>query len=180
MYSEEVIWATIPGIPGYEASQCGRVRSMLRPGRRGARKQRDVPLILSPYTDKRTGYLKVNICGRQRTIHELVCAAFHGARPYGMVARHSDGSRQNNNASNLSWSTQPANILDRRIHGTHCCANQCKTAKLNWSAVDHIRTSELTNEELGKIYGVWRHTIALVRKRKTWNIEKNLCVPADL
>ncbi|MFE3572503.1 HNH endonuclease signature motif containing protein [Bacillus subtilis] len=69
------------------------------------------------------GYLAVSLqhSGRalKRNVHLLVCAAFHGPRPDGKVARHLDGNPRNNRAANLTWGTQAENISDQVLHGTH-------------------------------------------------------------
>lgn len=45
-------------------------------------------------------------------VHDLVCRAFHGPPPKGMVVLHGDDDRFNNAPSNLSWGTQSQNITD--------------------------------------------------------------------
>lgn len=101
------IWMDVPGVP-YRASSCGRVI-----GPRGA--------VLK--TSLRSGYRYVSVLGhaarRQRSVHQLVCEAFHGACPDGQEARHLDGDSLNNCASNLAWGTHSANLLDAVEHGTH-------------------------------------------------------------
>lgn len=112
-------WKPIPDFPGYEVSDCGRVRSYFvcvydqkyphweisqHPQR-----------ILSPRTDK-DGYQHVGLqrCGIRysRPVHRLVMLAFVGRCPDGNVCCHNDGSRANNNLSNLRYDTQKGNMKD--------------------------------------------------------------------
>ncbi len=56
-------------------------------------------------------------------VHNLVCEAFHGARPEAYPAYHAahdNGDPLDNRASNLSWKTPyENNWLDQVRHGTH-------------------------------------------------------------
>ena len=69
------------------------------------------------------GYERITLCAGLKNrvdpyIHELVCEAFHGPRPYGMQCRHLDGNKLNNCADNLCWGTPQENTEDKRRHGT--------------------------------------------------------------
>ena len=52
-----------------------------------------------------------------RLVHALVLEAFVGPRPGGAVARHLDGNRLNNEASNLAWGSPAENNADSERHG---------------------------------------------------------------
>jgi hypothetical protein len=106
----------------YEISDVGRVLSRCR--RR--------PKLLTPTID-RYGYLCVHLCqagkSRSRPVHQLVCEAWHGPRPDGLVVRHLDGDPLNLEPGNLKWGTPAENSQDRSLHGrdqnaskTHCPA----------------------------------------------------------
>ena len=103
-------WRQIPGHPGYEVSDHGRVRSvdryvettngqrrfyrgkMLRPGRAS------------------NGYLTVALgAGNSRCVHELVLLAFIGPCPAGHLSYHEDDVRERNQLSNLRWGTPSEN-----------------------------------------------------------------------
>lgn len=113
-------WRPVTGYEGlYEVSGDGQVRSLRRQGSPGG--------ILVGGMDH-GGYLQVNLCAgnitRSRKVHLLVAEAFHGARAFGQVARHLDGNRLNNRASNLAWGSYADNQLDTVRHGTHRQASQ--------------------------------------------------------
>lgn len=117
-------WREIPGFPGYDASSLGRLRTWRHRGIHAARR-RTVPVLMRPRAHARTGYLYVTLTPTfkvkvTKTVHSLVCEAFHGPRPGpGHVVRHfPDHTRSNCAADNLSWATQTVNLADRAGHGT--------------------------------------------------------------
>lgn len=104
-------WLPVAGYESvYRVSETGIVWSL--------RRDRLVPA--GPGTD---GYLYVNLTSggprKRRAVHRLVAEAFHGPCPAGMVTRHLDGDRLNNDASNLRWGTQVENARDTVIHRHH-------------------------------------------------------------
>lgn len=110
-------WLPIPGFPGYEASDHGRVRSRRRKRRDGG------PLILQTGLNP-AGYQTVNpwAAGRgnvTKPIHYFVMLAFVGPRPADLVTRHLDGNQLNNHLTNLAYGTVAENQQDAVRHGTH-------------------------------------------------------------
>lgn len=68
------------------------------------------------------GYLTVSLCHENKkvtkSVHRLICMAFHGMpEPKSLQTRHKDGVRSNNIPSNLVWGTQYENWEDREAHG---------------------------------------------------------------
>lgn len=82
---------------GVEVSTMGRVR---RDGRTYS------------LTKLTTGYLQVKVGGRKRSVHRLVCHAFHGAPPVDAVTNHKNGIKDDNRPENLEW-------VSRSQNGTH-------------------------------------------------------------
>lgn len=102
----EEIWKDIPGHPGYQASNLGRIKSLNynKTGR---------PKLLS-VNKFSTGYLRVAIqCDKKSksfAVHRLVALSFV-PNPYGKPqVNHIDGDRTNNIATNLEWVTSRENI----------------------------------------------------------------------
>lgn len=91
-------WREIPGFPGYEVSDMGRVRhtTYLKPFR-------------MPH-----GHLKISLGrGKKRLIHRLVLEAFVGPAPAGTEGCHYPDHNPGNNAlANLRWDTRKANVAD--------------------------------------------------------------------
>ena len=118
------LWRTIPGFEGYyEASSLGRIRSLPR---RGKRKNRAYGGHVLKLVLAGNGYhgvkLSVDNVKRTHMVHELVCAAFHGAKPSpgrSCEVRHLDGDPWNNRADNLCWGTHSENEMDKLQHGTN-------------------------------------------------------------
>lgn len=115
-------------------------------------------------------YVLIDDSGARRYVRRatLVCEAFHGHRPEGMVVRHLDGSRDNDAAMNLCWSTQAENIADKREHGTMPMGEHHYAAKLNPQSVAAIRASRLSYSVLAGHYGVSKSTIGDVKSGRTW------------
>jgi hypothetical protein len=140
--SEE--WRPVPGFPGYEASSIGRVRSWLRLN--GFSRPPSEPRVLSAAV--RGGYLSVVLrSGRRRVnmpVHRAVLLTFVGPCPEGMEGCHNDGSRFNNEASNLRWDTRRGNFADRDRHGT--------TAR----GLRHGRYTMPERTARGERHGMWK------------------------
>lgn len=114
-------WRVIEGFPEYAVSSWGRVRSSRQRPTRMLKTRRGNP------------YVQVSLCTEPtkhvtKSVHVLVCEAFHGPRPEGMQVRHLNGDHTDNRASNLQWGTATENALDRVAHGRHEKAAQleCK------------------------------------------------------
>ena len=113
-------WRAVAVAPDYEVSNLGRVRS-LKFGK---------VRVLRPCVNT-LGYHNHTLFEAGRpiftTAHVLVAEAFIGPRPAGMVVRHWDDVRSNNNLSNLLYGTYADNVQDairngrvRHIGQTHC------------------------------------------------------------
>lgn len=105
-------WRPVPGFPGYEVSNLGRVLS---------RKYKRPRVMAS--APNSSGYRHVTLFreGRGKTfkVHGLVAAVFIGPRPDGHEVRHLDGDRLNNRLENLAYGTHSENMFDRVAHGRH-------------------------------------------------------------
>lgn len=123
-------WRDVPSVPGYQASNKGRVRSRYK--------------ILKAHALKKSGHLMVSpsVAGRQRpmAVHVMVCEAWNGPKnDPKLECRHRDGVPSNNRPVNLCWGTKLENQRDRWDHDT------CNTGQRNGKAT-------LTNEQAIAIY----------------------------
>ncbi len=131
------MWLPVVGHEGfYEVSDAGRVRSIDREfiradGRRQPRRGR----VLKPSSSGR-GYPSVTLrFGARRTVHSLVCAAFHGPRPGPRhEAAHWNGDPTDNRSENLRWATQSENQQDSIRHGTKAVPPSVGSGEMNGNA----------------------------------------------
>lgn len=144
-------WRPIGGVkPGYEVSSLGRVRSPRK--------------VLSPYT---TNYVYVFLGAKnRRSVHRLVCEAFHGPPPPDAEVNHIDANPFNNRADNLEWVSRSGNRQHTLKLGKH------NRARLTIEQVVEIRT-RLAQGEIGQRladeYGVSRRAITNIKCRHTWS-----------
>lgn len=123
MLATGIVLRSIPVSPNddYMAGSDGQIYSRTRYKGFG-RKDYVAWYPLRPHRNGK-GYLTVSLCHENRkvtrSVHRLVCMAFHGMPPIAtMQTRHLDGKPENNLPDNLAWGTQKENWQDRRIHGT--------------------------------------------------------------
>lgn len=127
-------WKPVPGHPGYEVSDCGRVRSVdrvrLYPG--GYTKSLRGK-VLRPSHDK-TGRARIPLPlpdggTKMWQIHALVLTAFVGPRPDEATdGCHNNGNCTDNRLTNLRWDTKSGNMMDTIQHGTHFNASKTHCA----------------------------------------------------
>jgi len=77
---------------------------------------------LKSYPDKNGWYRHVTLSHENKritkSVHRLVCMAFHGLPPNtSSQTRHLDGDNQNSKPDNLKWGTRSENYADRVAHG---------------------------------------------------------------
>lgn len=162
------VWRSIPSCPNYEASNLGRIRRAV-PGKRTY-----VGLVLRQRLNGR-GYWAVVVThdGIQTTkiVHRLVCEAFNGPQPTGMIAAHNDGDLNNNTAQNVRWATPIENAQDCFRHGTAIIGERAPAAKLTASKVIAIRAAFAagkTRKQLAEEFGVHHSNIWVIVTRKSW------------
>lgn len=120
-------WKKHPQFKNYEVSDRGHVRSLPHMVRSKAGSLRLSPGAQLSAVPKADGYVEVAICvkGKRfyRRVNRLVLETFKGpARK--RVGRHLDGSRANNELSNLEWGTNKENSQDMIVHGRSLIGNR--------------------------------------------------------
>jgi hypothetical protein len=117
-------WRDIPGFPGYQVSDLGRVQSLDRliydPRSETTNRpafRRYPGRVLVPVING--GYPRVKLGGGHPgvPIHQLVALAFIGPRPPGQEVRHWDGDNLNVRRNNILYGTRSDNAKDRVRHG---------------------------------------------------------------
>ena len=109
-------WRDVPGYPGLQASDSGRVRSATVEPPTVLRAFRYGPYLHVQVPDPRTGR-----DGLER-VHRLVLLAFAGPpAAAGLVYRRLTGDPLDNRAVNLAWGSRSENQRDAVRHGTANC-----------------------------------------------------------
>ncbi len=152
----------IPGFPGYEITDDGRVWSNRRKGSKG--------LWLRPGRGSH-GYLAVMLsCGGVRSvccIHRLVLETFVGPCPLGMEACHGNDNKSDNRIDNLRWDTHAANGKDAVRNETGVGRTKLTAQQVRWIVYTH-GTGLFTQTEIGEQYGVDRMTVNRIINHRTW------------
>jgi hypothetical protein len=158
-------WITVPAFPKYEVSSLGKVRVI------------ESKKILQPSLSKKRRYPAVDLrAGNKRktfALHRLVIETFSTSKPLGLECNHKDGNKLNASLSNLEWVTRTENIRHARSNGLtrnppHTPGSIHGQAKLNEADIFEIRSSNLSQSELGRIFGVSRNTIWKIIHRVNW------------
>lgn len=172
----EEIWKEAVGLPGYEISNYGRLRSYRF--RDGIRPNQYKLLMPKKMRKARKTYViygvSVNCRTKYRLAHRLALEAFVGPCPKGMEGCHNDGNPLNNFIGNLRWDTHSENMKDATRHGfvrPFGIIYGIKRRKVDDLDVIHIRllSSVVPPKQLADLYGVSRSLIAAIlrgEKRK--------------
>jgi hypothetical protein len=168
-------WKEIPGFPGYEVSDHGRVRSYWkRVGRRGYIIDIHPQRIRKPGTNG-AGYLFVPLAkdGKQinRQIHTLLLITFVGPCPPGMEGAHGDGDKSRNHFDNLRWDTPINNAKDKIKHGTMNFGVRNGYSILNNTKVLEMRRLSALGYKgntLAKMFNTSTGNVSCIINRKTW------------
>lgn len=152
----------IPNFPGYSITKDGRVWSEKR------NKWKKLFFVWS--------YLQVELCSfttkTYRTYHpvgRLVLETFVGPCPPGQECRHLDGSKANNNLTNLAWGTHHENIQDAKRHGAFARGTMGGN-KLTDEQAAEIRQALVSGETVKSLmqrYQVSCTTIYHIKNRET-------------
>lgn len=166
-------WRDVDGSDGrYQVSDLGRVRC-LYDERGGGRTYYDAPRLRRiQVTGKRREYrlVALRLKGRpvSTVVHKLVAAAFLGPRPEGHDVAHKDGKSWNNRKINLAYKTPADNHADKRVHGTLPVGEAHWGAKLTDADIIKIRASNLTQREIGELFGITQCNVWHIKNRRTW------------
>jgi hypothetical protein len=163
----------IPGFPGYEITDDGRVWSVVR--------ARWMPLHVGGNSRYQQVMLHTDRGYRPYSVHRLVLEAFVGPSPEGMEACHNNGIRTDNRLENLRWDTRSNSHRDKIRHGTlpdmralsaRCPRGQnCPWARFTDGDIRDIRLLRdlgVPGTTLGQMYGVSKNYIYRICGRMIW------------
>lgn len=141
-------WKVIPGYPGYQASTCGKVRSVDRVvPRKGSDKGVTLKgTILKPKLDRR-GYprlsLSLNNFKVQLRVHRAVALAFLENPENLPQVNHIDGVKINNCVSNLEWISNQDNTIHAYVNGLLVPKTGAKHAMFSGSVTAYDKTGNI-------------------------------------
>ena len=156
----------IPGInPIYRAGSDGNIYSFYK----------ETPKKLKAAFDGKHAYTHVSVImengtRKSQSVHRLVCAAFHGPKPFDVaVVAHNDGDPLNCSPNNLRWTTQKDNHADRYLHGTHDNGLNNTRAKIDKDLLFVIRylleNTTLTQQEIAGMFNLNRVFVTKIHNR---------------
>jgi len=160
------IWKDIPGYQNkYQASNEGRVRSLLYKNRFGTYKRKK-QFIMKPHIHPR-GYLKIDLEQRTFFVHRLVGMAFLGKSS--LVINHKNGKQTDNRIENLEWVTQKQNAQHALKNGWYRRGERHGNSKLTEKQAFKIKYKESGKyDDIGKKYNVVKSTICAIKNGKLW------------
>lgn len=163
-------WRSIPGLPGYQVSNFGRVRR-LKPRAIGA--GLFVPQCLRG--GKRSYFcVSITLNGQRHNygVHVLVLLAFISPRPTPRHhAAHCDGNPFHNSVANLKWKSPKENAADRVLHGTQLIGSRVPVSKLDEAQVSLILQLLLAGfktQSIADKFGVYLTNVTRILRRQAW------------
>lgn len=176
MADDDEVWRDVPGFPGYQVSNAGRVRSIDRFVRTANGQNRAYRgKIMRAAKATPSGHLKLLLRraggGRAQFVHALVLLAFAGPRPDEQQVRHLNGIACDNRLCNLAYGTPRENAADKISHGTHlsrACHPSAKLTDLQVQAIRSQISEGCRQADLAIFYGVHRTNISAIAVKRSW------------
>ncbi len=129
----------------------------------------------STYSCNASGYAQIQVNGKKMNIHRTIFEALGQKIPKGSCVLHKCDNRKCCNIRHLFFGTQADNIADMVSKGRQAQPNGEKhyMAKLTEKNVIKIRkllaAKELTQDEIGELYGVAAKVISDIKTGKSWS-----------
>ncbi|ARO62440.1 HNH endonuclease [Bacillus cereus] len=152
-------WGKLEGFSSYRISTAGRVFSEIS------------KKFLKPTPHPHSGYMKIKLrpdSGDDSVtfyLHRLVATVFLPNFEGKPEVNHMDGNKANNSVWNLQWMTKEENMRHAQIHGL----GNVKLKPIEVESIFYLaHASDMTQEEIGDLYGVTRAVVSDIKNRKTW------------
>lgn len=104
-------WRVSPTLPEYEVSSYGRLRKTVhyKDMPKGGKRKYGGQIHVGQ--DSGEGRMIIQYKGKTYKVHQLICEAFNGPKPFEKaVVMHLDENYRNNRPDNLAWGTQKENL----------------------------------------------------------------------
>lgn len=168
-------WRDIPGVPHYQVSDGGSVRSFMKKGRHLSPVS-ETPRVMSLRLNGQGRYsVSLPTAGPQthknRHVSRLVMLAFVGPCPDGHEVAHLNGVRTDNRLRNLAYVPHRENEGHKRAHGSDPAGERNGAAKLSAAIVGEIRelaSSGVRQARIAERYGLSRQMVSAVVTGRTW------------
>ena len=175
----EEIWKPVTDYEGsYEVSTLGKVRSLSRTVMRSNGYPQTLTGRVLRGKSNGHGYMRVNLSGRDFSVHRLVADTFIANPDNKRTVNHKDRVRSNNAKANLEWMTHGENIA----HGytspqrqrVHLQGEAHGEAKLTEQQVVALRTEYIAGDHvhgqlaLSAKYNTSRSNVYEIINRFTW------------
>lgn len=118
---------------------------------------------------KKGGYLRVNLAGKDYKIHRLVAEAFVPNPENKEQVNHINGKTDDNRAENLEWVSPSENICHAYANGLMTnVGEKNRNSKITEKQALEIKNSSESNNVLGKRYGLSPRYIARIKGGHAW------------
>lgn len=162
------VWKDVMGYEGYyQVSNQGRVRSLDRVVSDTIGRKRHIKgKLLHPKVNVKSGYLMVNLRGKDCYMHRLVAQAFLPNPDNLPQVNHKDETRDNNCVDNLEW----CNIAYNHDYGTRTLreSNTKSKSVQQFSLEGKLLATYKNASEACRITGINRRTIQMVASKYTY------------
>src|SRR3990167_10424319 len=167
-----VLLKTIPIAPNddYRAGSDGQIYSRFRYKGKGKTLYKEW-YPLKSWPDKNGWYRHVTISHNNikitKSVHTLICMAFHGLRPFPSAqVRHLDSDNQNPKPDNLAWGTRSENWADRKTlkqrnagdYNSNSKLTNFERTALRWA----IKKGLCSQHQASRIMGISQHSVARI------------------
>ncbi|WP_199243458.1 HNH endonuclease [Hymenobacter sedentarius] len=155
MQKQNEIWRDCEGFAGHQVSNHGNL----------TKNGEILPLTNS------NGYLTATLEGVTKLMHRLVASAFCPKPAGASIVNHLDGSRNNNHATNLEWTTVKGNAVHAAENNMLPTGEQHIRSELTETVVleiDALLRAGKANGEIADAYGISREVVSKIKAGRTW------------
>ena len=156
------IWKPINNYDDYFVSNYGRIKSLKGKNER-----------ILKITHNNFGYAQVCLSKNNKSktfrLNRLVAEHFISNPDNLPQVNHIDGNKDNNNVNNLEWCTASYNTKHAFDNNLCIKGEKHHLSKLTIDEVKFIKSSDLSQRKLAKMFGVCKTTISNIKSGLAWS-----------